>query len=69
MCVCVCVCVCVMEINCLNTIYCTAVTITANEILGRERCRKKSWDILSVVDLCEDRRDMKKWRYEPEEVK
>ena len=42
-----------------NTIN-TAVTDTANEILGKHRTVKKPWVINGVLDLCDKRRELKK---------
>ena len=47
------------------TTYNTAVTDTAGEILGKERRRKKS----CIIDLCAERRDLKKRRYEEQGAK
>ena len=38
----------------------------ASEILGKERRRKKPWVTKYVLDLCDERRDLKKKRYEEE---
>ena len=54
-----------MNINTMITIYNTAVTDAVTEILGKERRRKKLWVTRDVLDLCDERRDMKK-RYEAE---
>ena len=51
------------------TTYNTAVTDAASEILGKERRRKKPWVIKDVLDLCDERRDLKKKRYEAEGAK
>ena len=51
------------------TTYNTAVTDTASEILGKERRRKKPWVIKDVLDLCDERRDLKKKRYGAEGAK
>ena len=51
------------------TTYNTAVTDAASEILGKERRRKKPWVTKDVLDLCDERRDLKKKRYEAEEQK
>ena len=51
------------------TTYNTAVTDAASEILGKGRCRKKPWVIKDVLNFCDDRRDLKKKRYEPEGAK
>ena len=48
------------------TTYNTAVTDAASEILGKERRRKKLWVTKDVLDLCDERRDLKKKRYEAE---
>ena len=48
------------------TTYNTAVTDAASEILGKERRRKKPWVTKDVLDLCDERRDFKKTRYEAE---
>ena len=47
-------------INTMITTYNTAVTDAASEILGKERRRKKSWATRDVLDLCHERRDLKK---------
>ena len=47
----------------------TAVTDAASEILCKERCRKKPWVTKDVLDLCDERRDLKKKRYEAEGAK
>ena len=49
--------------------YNTALTDAASEVLGKERHRKKPWIIKDVLDLCDDRRDLKKRRYEVEGAK
>ena len=48
------------------TTYNTAVTDAANEILGKERRRKKPWVTKDVLDLCLERRYLKKKQYEAE---
>ena len=57
-----------MDIDTTITTYNTAVTDAASEILGKERCRKKPWVTKDVLDLCDERRDLKK-RYEAEGAK
>ena len=47
----------------------TAVTDAASEMLRNERRRKKPWVIGDVLDLCDERRDLKKKRYEAEGAK
>ena len=49
--------------------YNTAVTDAASEIFGRERRRKKSWVNRAVLDLCDERRFLKKKRFEAEGAK
>ena len=51
------------------TTYNTAVTDAASEILGKGRRRKKPWVTKDVLDLCDERRDLKKKRYEAEGAK
>ena len=48
------------------TTYNTAVTDAASEILRQRRRRKESWVTKDVRDLCDERRDLKKKRYETE---
>ena len=48
------------------TTYNTAVSGAASEILGKERRRKKPWVTKDVLDLCDERRYLKKKRYEAE---
>ena len=57
-----------MDIDTMITTYNTAVTDAANEILGKECRRKKPWVTKDVLDLCDERRDLKK-RYEAEGAK
>ena len=37
----------------------TAVTDTASEILGKEQRKKKHWITIGVLDLYDERRDLK----------
>ena len=53
-----------MDIDTMITTYKTAVTDAASEILGKECRRKKPWVTKDVLDLCDERRDLKKKRYE-----
>ena len=48
-----------MDIDTMITICNTAVTDAASEILGKERRRKKPWVTKDVLDLCDERRDLK----------
>ena len=58
-----------MDMDTMITTYNTAVTDAASEILGKERRRKKPWVTKDVFDLCDERRDLKKKRYEAEGAK
>ena len=53
-----------MDMDTMITTYNTAVTDAASEIFGKERRRKKPWVTKDVLDLCDERRDLKKKRYE-----
>ena len=53
-----------MDMDTMITTYNTAVTDAASEILGKERRRKKPWVTKDVLDLCDERRDLKRKRYE-----
>ena len=58
-----------MDINTMITTYNTAVTDAASEILGEERRRKKPSVTEDVLDLCDERRDFMKKRYDAEGAK
>ena len=49
-----------MDINTMITTYNTVVTDAASEIPGKECRRKKPWVTKDVLDLCDERRDLKK---------
>ena len=51
-----------MDIETMITTYSTAVTDAASEIRGKERRRKKQWLTKDVLDLRDERRDLKKKR-------
>ena len=51
-----------MDIDTMITTYNTAVTDAASEILAKERRRKKPWVTKDVLDLCDERRYLKKKR-------
>ena len=55
-----------MDIDTISTTYNTAVTDAASEILRKERRRKKPWVTKDVLDLCDEKRDLKKKGYEEE---
>ena len=48
-----------MDMNTMITTYNRAVTDAPNEILGKERSRKKPWVTKDVLDLCDERKDLK----------
>ena len=58
-----------MDMDTMMTTYNTTVTDAASEILGKERRRKKPWVTKDVLDLCDERRDLKKKRYQAEGAK
>ena len=58
-----------MDIDTMITTNNTAVTDAASEVLEKERRRKKPWVTKDVPDLCDERRDLKKKRYEAEGAK
>ena len=53
-----------MDINTTITTYNTAVIDAASEILGKKRRRKKPWVTRDVLDICDEKRDLEKKRYE-----
>ena len=57
------------DMDTMITTYNTAVTDAASEILGKERRRKKPCVTKDVLDLCDERRDLKKKRYDAEGAK
>ena len=44
----------------------TAVTETASEILSKHRQNKNPWVSAEILDLCDNRRELRKKRFEPE---
>ena len=44
-----------------------AVIETAGEVLGKKRISKKHWVTQDLLKLCDERRDLKKTKYESEE--
>ena len=55
-----------MDMDTMITTYNTAVTDAASEILGKECRRKRLWVTKDVLDLCDERRNLKKKRCEAE---
>ena len=51
------------------TTYNTTVTDAASKILGKEHRRKKPWVTKDHLDLCDEKRNLKKKRYEAEGAK
>ena len=47
------------------TIFNTAVTETASDILDKQRQKKKPWVTAEILDLCDKRRILGKKRFEP----
>ena len=58
-----------LNINTMITTHNTAVTDAASEIRVKERRREKPWATRDVLDLCDERRNLKKKRYEAEGAK
>ena len=58
-----------LDIDTMITTYTTAMTDASREILEKQRRRKKLWVTKDVLDLCDERRDLKKKRYEAEGTK
>ena len=54
-----------LDIDTMITTYNTAVTDSASEILGKKR-RRKPLVTRDVLDLCDERGDLKKKQYEAE---
>ena len=54
-----------LDIDTMITTYNTAVTDSASEILGK-KSRRKPLVTRDVLDLCDERRDLKKKQYEAE---
>ena len=58
-----------MDMDTMITTYNTAVTDAASDILGKDRRRKKPWVSKDVLDLYDERRDLKKKRHGVEGAK
>ena len=48
------------DLDSMITTFNTAVTETANEILGKHRQKKKPWITAEILDLCDKRRELRK---------
>ena len=57
------------DLDSMVTHFNKAVTDTAAELLGKQRRKKKPWVTPEIFDLCDQRRDLKKKRDEPEGAK
>ena len=51
----------------LTDIFITAMIETTSKVLGKKRITKKSWVTPDFLKLCDERRDLKKTKYESEE--
>ena len=50
------------------TIFNTAATETASEIIGKHRQKKKPWITAEILDLCDERRGLRKKRFERKDL-
>ena len=57
------------DLDSMITHFNKAVTDTAAELLGKQRRKGKPWVNPEILDLCDQRRDLKKKRGEPEGAK
>ena len=57
------------DLDSMATHFNKAVNDTAAELLGKQRRKRKSWVTPEILDLCDQRRDLKKTRGEPEGAK
>ena len=57
------------DLDSMVTHFNKAVTNTAAELLGKQRRKRKPWVTHEILDLCDQRRDLKKKRGEPEGAK
>ena len=57
------------DLDSMVTHFNKAVTDTAAELLGKQRRKRKPWVTPEILDLCDQRRDLKKKRGESEEAK
>ena len=53
------------DLDSMVTHFNKAVADTAAELLGKQRRKRKPWVTLEILDLCDQRRDLKKKRGEP----
>ena len=57
------------DLDSMVTRFNKAVTDTAAELLCKQRRKRKPWVTHEILDLCDQRRDLKKKRGEPEGAK
>ena len=57
------------DLDSMVTHFNKALTDIAAELLGEQRRKRKSWVTPEILDLCDQRRDLKKKRGEPEGAK
>ena len=57
------------DLDTMVTRFNKAVTDTAAELLGKQRRKRKPWVTPEILDLCDQRRHLKKKRGESEEAK
>ena len=57
------------DLDTMGTYFNKAVTDTAAELLGKQRRKRKPWVTPEILDLCDQRQDLKKTRGEPEGAK
>ena len=57
------------DLDSMVTHFNNAVADIAAELLGKQRRKKKPWVIPEILDLCDQRRELKKTRGEPEVAK
>ena len=55
-----------VDLDYMITCFNKAVTDTAAELLGKQRRKRKPWVTPEILDLCDQRRHLKKKRGEPE---
>ena len=58
-----------VDLDSIVTYFDKAVTDTAAELLGKQRRKRKPWVTPEILDLCDQRQDLKKKRGEPEGAK
>ena len=57
------------DLDSMVTHFNKAVTDTAAELLGKQRRKRKPWVTPEILDICDQRRDLKNKRGEPEGAK